>query len=151
MGYGLMIQALRNDSLSVSVFIFFYLGYETDEFEFHDNGLDHFVEKVDEITEYDMSDNNEEIDADEDPDEDDVEYEGELEPAEESNEETDQSDGSDFEESLSPVEKSRKPKSPRKQKRSLVYVNRKKLGISNTSCEVCFKELESTYRLYRHR
>ena len=98
-----------------------------------------------------MSDNNEEIDADEDPDEDDVEYEGELEPAEESNEETDQSDGSDFEESLSPVEKSRKPKSPLKQKRSLVYVNRKKLGISNTSCEVCFKELESTYRLYRHR
>ena len=133
----------------MSVFIFFYLGYETDEF--HDNGLDHFVEKVDEITEYDMSDNNEEIDADEDPDEDDVEYEGELEPAEESNEETDESDGSDFEVSLSPVEKSRKPKSSRKQKRSLVYVNRKKLGISNTSCEVCFKELESTYRLYRHR
>ena len=98
-----------------------------------------------------MSDNNEEIDADEDPDEDDVEYEGELEPAEESNEETDESDGSDFEVSLSPVEKSRKPKSSRKQKRSLVYVNRKKLGISNTSCEVCFKELESTYRLYRQR
>ena len=76
----------------------------------------------------------------------DAEYEGELETSEESEEMSD----SDFEESL-PVKKSRKMKNLPKQKRNCKYVSRKKLGISNTTCEVCFKDLESLYRLYQHR
>ena len=80
-------------------------------------------------------------------DEGDVEYEEELETSEESEDMS----GSDFEESLPPVKKSRKMKNPPKQKPSCKYVSRKKLGISNTTCEVCFKDLESLYRLYQHR
>ena len=89
-----------------------------------------------------MTDNDEvEVYQDEGEDE----YEGELETSEESEDMS----GSDFEESLSPVKKSRK--NPPKKKRSGSYVSRKKLGISNTTCEVCFKDLESLYRLYQHR
>ena len=135
-----------------------YLGYETNESDFHDNGLDHFVknENVEEKVEYDddqeVTDGDDDQGEGDDPDvgDDQDEYEGELEPVEES--ESDQS-GSDFElECLSPVKtKVKKTKKQPKQKRSGIYVNRKKLGISNTSCEVCFKDLETSYRLYRHR
>ena len=118
--------------------------------DFHDNGLDHFVknEKVEEKVEYDDDQVTDGDDPDERDDQD--EYEGELEHVEES--ESDES-GSDFEpEPLVSVRKSvKKAKRPPKQKRTGVYVNRKKLGISNTSCEVCFKDLETSYRLYRHR
>ena len=94
-----------------------------------------------------MSDNDEVTDVKVYQDDRDVEYEGELETSEESEDMS----GSDFEESLPPVKKSRKMKNPPKQKRSCSYVSRKKLGISNTTCEVCFKDLESLYRLYQHR
>lgn len=142
MSFSLVIQAGSTTVFLCLCLELLYLGFETSESDFHDNGLDHFVknEKVEEKVEYD---DDQATDGD-DQDEGDGEYTGELEPVEESE--------SDFEpESLMSVKKSKKTKRPPKQKRTGIYVNRKKLGISNTSCEICFKDLETSYRLYRHR
>lgn len=147
MSFSLVIQAGLTTVFLCLCLELLYLGFETNESDFHDNGLDHFVknEKVEEKVEYD----DDQVTDEDDQDEGDGEYTGELEPAEES--ESDES-GSDFEpETLVSVKKSKKTKKTPKQKRTGIYVNRKKLGISNTSCEICFKDLETSYRLYRHR
>ena len=147
MSFSLVIQAGSTTVFLCLCLELLYLGFETNESDFHDNGLDHFVknEKVEEKVEYD----DDQVTDGDDQDEGDGEYTGELEPAEES--ESDES-GSDFEpETLVSVKKSKKTKKTPKQKRTGIYVNRKKLGISNTSCEICFKDLETSYRLYRHR
>ena len=94
-----------------------------------------------------MTDNDEVKDMEVYQDAGEDEYQEEIETSEESEDMS----GSDFEESLPPVKKSRKMRNPPKQKRSCSYVSRKKLGISNTTCEICFKDLESLYRLYQHR